>query len=323
MTRSKSPLLLASLLTLGVSIAPAHAQQARSFVSGLGNDANAPNCTRTAPCRTFQVAHDNTLVGGEITVIDVSSYGAVTINRDISIVNNGAGEAGILVSGGNNGITINAGATDIVTLRGITIKGIGAGSGNGIVFNTGAVLIIQNCAISRMTGASPLGVGITFLPNANATFAVSNTQVIGNQGGGILVFPSAGTGILVSAVLDGVGLYNNGPFGFLINGSNTAAAGRVTATISNSVAGNNGINGFAAASAAAPAAIRLTNSVAAGNGVGLNADTNSTITVGGSTLTSNIVNLTSGNGGTVDSWGNNYQVANITTNPFNGMIPLQ
>src|SRR5262252_898230 len=144
MTRSKSPLLLASLLTLGVSIAPAHAQQARSFVSGLGSDLNAPNCTRTAPCRTFQVAHDNTIASGEITILDAGSYGAVTITKNISIINDGVGEAGALVSGGATGITINAGANDAVTLRGLTIKGlVGFGGSNGIVFNSGAFLSIE------------------------------------------------------------------------------------------------------------------------------------------------------------------------------------
>jgi hypothetical protein len=57
-------------LAFALAVAPAHAQQARSFVSAaLGNDANAPNCLRTAPCKTFQVAHDNTLANGEITVL--------------------------------------------------------------------------------------------------------------------------------------------------------------------------------------------------------------------------------------------------------------
>jgi len=46
------PAFTALTLTLGVVAGPVHAQQSRSFVSGLGNDGNAPNCTRTAPCRT-------------------------------------------------------------------------------------------------------------------------------------------------------------------------------------------------------------------------------------------------------------------------------
>src|SRR5215471_13006183 len=119
MIRFRSSLLIGSVIALAVFTAPAHAQQARSFVSGLGNDGNAPNCTRTAPCRTFQVAHDNTIASGEITVLDPGSYGSVIINRNISIINDGVGEAGALVSGGGVGITINAGPSDAVTLRGL------------------------------------------------------------------------------------------------------------------------------------------------------------------------------------------------------------
>src|SRR5215469_5371524 len=203
MIRFRSSLLIGSVIALAVFTAPAHAQQSRSFVSGLGNDANAPNCTRTAPCRTFQVAHDNTIANGEITVIDAGSYGSVTINRNISIINDGVGEAGALVSGGATGITVNAGPNDAVTLRGLTIKGIGFGGGNGILFTTGRSLALENCVIRNMTGAFPLGIGVVFSA-PTGSFAVTNTTVTDNQSGGIFVIPTGGTGIVVNAVLNGV-----------------------------------------------------------------------------------------------------------------------
>src|SRR5215510_7123883 len=114
MTRITSSLAaLAILLALGMSSAPVHAQLARTFVSAAsGNDAN--DCNRLTPCRTFQAAHDKTL-----------SIGAVTITKPISIINDGVGEAGVLVSGGANGITIAASPLDAISLRGLTIKGIG------------------------------------------------------------------------------------------------------------------------------------------------------------------------------------------------------
>jgi hypothetical protein len=117
--------LVATLLALGLNGAPAQAQQSRSFVSGLGSDLNAPNCTRTAPCRTFQVAHDNTLANGEITVLDAGSYGAVTISKSISIINDGVGEAGALVSGGGVGIRVTAAATDAVPCAASPSRGWG------------------------------------------------------------------------------------------------------------------------------------------------------------------------------------------------------
>src|SRR5262249_10685974 len=227
MTRiTPSMAISAALVALALNAAPSHAQQARSFVSGLGSDTNAPNCVRTAPCRTFQVAHDNTLANGEISVLDGGSYGSVTITKNISIINDGVGEAGALVSGGATGITINAGATDAVTLRGLTIKGLGPanGGGNGIGFNTRLSRAPENCVVRNMTtsnGHGSTGVGLLYLASVTSAVAVSNSMFTDNQAGGIIVAPSGGTGIAVSVVLNGVGLYNNGGLGFAINGQNT------------------------------------------------------------------------------------------------------
>src|SRR5215813_13690364 len=123
MSRLTGRFCIAVVLALGLGALPAQAQSARTFVSSLGNDAY--DCARLTPCRTFQRAHDNTLASGEITVLDPGGYGAVTITKAISIINDGVGEAGILVSGGFAGITVEAGAADAVSLRGLTIKGLG------------------------------------------------------------------------------------------------------------------------------------------------------------------------------------------------------
>ena len=321
---TSSRLVMGGLLMLGLSAGPALADQARSFVSGLGSDTNAPNCIRTAPCRTFQTAHDHTLANGEISVLDAGSYGSVTINKNISVINDGVGEAGALVSGGGAGIIINAGPTDAVTLRGLTIKGLGPanGGGNGIVFNTGLSLTLESCVIRNMTGAFPLGIGVTVQPSNTTLFTASNTTATDNQNGGILVVPTGGTGIVVSAVLNGVSLYNNGLLGFAINGSNADSASRVTATVTNSVAGNTFGNGFWSVSAVgkAPTTLLITYSVAAGNVVGLRSDSSSsTIVIGGSTITSNGTNLIA-SAGFVYTWGNNFEVFNTTTNVFSAAI---
>jgi hypothetical protein len=98
MTKTTSWLFIGSLLTLGLQVEPVHAQLARTHVSSFGNDAN--NCDRLTPCRTFQTAHNKTLEEGEITILDPGGYGAITITKSISIINDGVGEAGVLVSGG-------------------------------------------------------------------------------------------------------------------------------------------------------------------------------------------------------------------------------
>jgi hypothetical protein len=84
--------ILAPVLALGRLAAPAQAQLARTYVSAAsGNDAN--DCNRLTPCRTFQAAHNATLANGEITVLDPGGYGAVTITKSISIVNDGVGRS--------------------------------------------------------------------------------------------------------------------------------------------------------------------------------------------------------------------------------------
>ena len=58
----------ACLIVLAVAAAPAHAQAPRTWVSGVGDDANP--CARTSPCRTFQGAISKTAAGGVISVLD-------------------------------------------------------------------------------------------------------------------------------------------------------------------------------------------------------------------------------------------------------------
>src|SRR6201990_1323334 len=79
--------------------APAHAQATRTWVSGVGDDANP--CSRTAPCKTFAGAISKTAASGEIDVLDPGGFGALTITKAITIANDGVGTAGVLVSGTN------------------------------------------------------------------------------------------------------------------------------------------------------------------------------------------------------------------------------
>ena len=56
-----------------LSNANAQTQSARSFVSGLGSDANLA-CARTTPCRTLAAALLHTSAGGEIDVLDPAGF---------------------------------------------------------------------------------------------------------------------------------------------------------------------------------------------------------------------------------------------------------
>ena len=94
--------------------APAHAQATRTWVSGVGDDANP--CSRTAPCKTFAGAISKTAAGGEINCLDPGGFGAVTITKSITHRLPIGIEAGVLCRG-TNGIIVNAAATDTVVLE--------------------------------------------------------------------------------------------------------------------------------------------------------------------------------------------------------------
>src|SRR5205807_906951 len=109
----------------------------------------------TAPCASFQQAHDNVAVGGEVGVLTPGDYGfaggtpRLAIGKSISITNDGVGEATVTDPDGQ-AIFIGAGNGDVVSVRGLVIDGRGLGQ-NGITFQTGLALHIQNCVIRNFS----------------------------------------------------------------------------------------------------------------------------------------------------------------------------
>src|SRR6266481_10190915 len=132
----------ASLLIAVISSA-AQAQATRTWVSGVGDDANP--CSRTAPCKTFAGAISKTAAGGEISVLDPGGFGALTITKSITI-DGGEGQVASVLVSGTNGIVVAAGASDVVVLRNLRIQGLGGPNGglNGIRFISGAALFVEN-----------------------------------------------------------------------------------------------------------------------------------------------------------------------------------
>src|SRR5213596_967627 len=110
-------LAVLGVLVLGTTIMSA--QATRTWVSGVGDDANP--CSRTAPCKTFAGAISKTANCGEIDALDPGGFGAVTITKSITIDGTGT-FAGILASL-TTGIIVNATSTDVITIRGLSING--------------------------------------------------------------------------------------------------------------------------------------------------------------------------------------------------------
>src|SRR5450631_4629225 len=146
--------------------APANAQASRTWVSGVGDDANP--CSRTAPCKTFAGAISKTAASGEINVLDPGGFGALTITKSIQI--RSEFEAGVLVSG-TNGIVVAVGATDKVLLEGLDIEGLGTGLDGIKMIGTGK-LFIRKCTIRNFTMT-----GVNVVGTANARVFVEGSVI--------------------------------------------------------------------------------------------------------------------------------------------------
>src|SRR4051812_42997342 len=156
--------LAVSLLAL-LWVAPAHAQATRTWVSGVGDDANP--CSRTAPCKTFAGAISKTAAGGEISVLDPGGFGSVTITKAMTI--NGGGTLAGVLAAGVPGVIVNAGSADTVILRGLSIEGASSAS-HGVRFLAGGMLVIEDTTIA---GFSQNGIDVSL--GASGKLAVKNT----------------------------------------------------------------------------------------------------------------------------------------------------
>ena len=244
------------LSTIAISVAvslPAQAQRARVFVSVNGNDSNP--CTALSPCRTFQAAHDAVQAGGEIDVLNTGGYGPVSINKSISIVNPG----GVVASIANTGqiaISINAGQSDVISLRGLTLDGGGVGS-MGIWFFAGGRLEIADCVVRNYTGS-----GLTVQSSVASTLKVTNSEFNDNHDRGILIVPTAS--VTVSGTLDHVGVYKNF-VGLDIDGT-SAPGGDMNLTVKDSVADNNAFGVFVNSNGVSTIRVMLVRNVVSNQG---------------------------------------------------------
>jgi len=205
--------------------APAHAQANRTWVSGVGDDANP--CSRTAPCKTFAGSISKTAKGGEVNCIDPGGFGGVTVTKSITIDCYGVFASTLVTTG--NGILINTDAfpatppAPVVRLRNLAITGVTGGGTNGVRIiganSLNTVVIIENVVIDGFSGH-----GISDERTGGGELFVTNTTVRNNGGNGI----SLGA---VKASLDRVRAFGNG--------TGVSVATGAVASIANSVVAAN------------------------------------------------------------------------------------
>lgn len=291
----------AGLLILFAS-STAFAQATRTWVSGVGDDANP--CSRTAPCKTFAGAISKTAPGGTIDALDPGGYGAVTITKSITLEAVGT-VASVLVSG-TNGIVVAAQPTDQVIIRGLTVEGLGTGI-NGINFLSGGTLIVERSVIQAF---SISGINVA-TPNASQLVVTDTTiDKTGFSGPAVNV---AGTGSAPSITLDRVRIVENGSYGVLVKNGIVAIRHSTL---------NQNYYGVRAISSSATAQVALDDSIISGNtGVGVSSvGSAASVVISRSTITGN----GSGISGSVSSFGDN-RIFNNNGNDGTpaGTVPLK
>jgi hypothetical protein len=289
-----------------------------TWVSGTGSDAGT--CPITTPCRTFAFAHTQTSNNGSINVLTSGNFGPVTITKPISIIAQGV-EAVINTPLNSSGITVQATAASIVSLRGLTIDMRGTNN-NGITFLSGKALHVQDTVI-RKTIAN----GIQFSPAAGTSELYLSDTVIANAGqsAGIFIQPSGSGNARV--MIERVRVEKGTAPGMIFTGSFTT--GTVKATVRDSVVdGNTGGGIFALESGGGSVDVMVDRSAAVNNlgGTGVFAGgANALIRIGDSTVTGNGTGLETNSGGAMASYGTNKVDGNATEvlNAPSATIPMK
>jgi hypothetical protein len=277
----------------------ANAQATRTWVSGVGDDANP--CSRTAPCKTFAGAISKTADQGEIDCVDPGGFGAVTITKSITI--DGGGTFASILAAGTTAININdsgsgAPQTKIVRIRNLSINGAGTGL-TGINFTSARAVYIENCQVFgfRGNGTSSNGLNIN-LTAGSGTFNVSVKDSIfeNNTGDGIKQATTVGT---LNCYYDNVVLAGNAVNGLEATGG--------TGNISRSVVDNNSSNGLTASGGAV---INASTNQVTSNGNGFNCVAPSTMRLSDNNIYRNTTGIAGG--GTYFTFGNNHLLGNTS-----------
>jgi hypothetical protein len=293
--RKTSLTLVTTSLVFFLQAAPVHAQASRTWVSGVGDDANP--CSRTAPCKTFAGAIAKTAVNGEINCLDPGGFGAVTITKSITIDCHEVFAS--ILNAGTNGINIpfdsfaQADVRKAVRLRNLNLNGVNTGligiriTGGAII--TGGAVFIEDCLIDgNFSGAAR---GISEERTGGGELFISNTTVRNMGQTAIQVNPGGGTvaGLRINAVFDNIRV-ENANFGVAIGNNGRAMINR-------SVFAGHSQAGIEAEGPLAAVQVDVSNSVSSNNGTG--------VQNGGGTVTIRLSNNDIVFNGTAQSFNNN------------------
>jgi Right handed beta helix region len=285
---------------------PAQALNYHTWVSNAGADTASCGDLPT-PCQTITFAVNRTQAGGKVTCKDgIFSQGAsitktITVVCDVPNTNNTTGSPFIF--------SIQTGANDIVTLKGLNTDGAGTINGSGIDFSGSGTLVLDN-----VTATGWINSGVHFAPNGPSRLVVSNSLFSNNgsgtTGGAIHVRPT-GSGFAQVAIEHST--ISGNVYGI---GADATLGTRINITVSDSLISANRQDGINATSGSGGFLAVLVDLARVVN----NARTG-IIATGGATARVTRSSLTGNNSavaGQVLSSGSNVVEANGIDGPFSG-----
>jgi hypothetical protein len=262
-----------SVSALSIALAsPALGLANRVFVSARsGNNANACDNINT-PCQTFAGAVVQLNPGGEAIVLDSGGYGPVTITQSLTI-EAPPGVLAFIHPPSGDAITINAGPSDKVTLRGLTLN-VGV---NGITVNAVGTLTVENCFITGFSNA-----GIRILGTGAVQATIDHCHLSGNYIGFFAATTSPGS----STTTASYSTANNNLYGW---DCGDGSSGKDVLNLEFCAGSGNSQYGLLTASTNAQSAVRYSNCVFTNNGVGV-------VNGGSGTMETRQNNTVTGNG---------------------------
>jgi hypothetical protein len=171
--------LVPLLLLCALAAPPAFGLAQRTFVASNGNDADP--CSLAMPCRSFSAAIAQAIAGGEVIATDSAGYGTVTINKPIQIIVPPGVHAAIFAATGD-AVTVAAGVTDVVVLRGLYISSTSAATGIRV---TGiGRLQLENVVVNGFVDAVKM--------TTAGKLSIRDSTFRNNSGWGVMVLPASG-----------------------------------------------------------------------------------------------------------------------------------
>ncbi|HEX8102383.1 MAG TPA: right-handed parallel beta-helix repeat-containing protein [Solirubrobacteraceae bacterium] len=282
-------LLILTFLLLVALPATASAQATRTWVSGVGDDANP--CSRTAPCKTWAGAQPKTATGGEINAIDTGGFGTITITKSLTL--DGNGTQATTTACGTQGVLVNAPTNAKVALRDFRINGC------------------RDSANPGLNGVRVLSAGVV---------RIDNLRVYGFSNAGFALEPSH---LKARVMIQDTSIHDNGAYGIFARPS---TGGNLRTSVVNTSIDDNG-NGILSSSAYGPSKVRVFDSVISESaqstfvGFGLwSAGADSSVRVGDSRIVGNLKGLHQSDSGTMLSYGGNIVDDNNVDGTFTGSV---